>query len=126
MPVYKLKPAADFLQPILIVATITQTAASATLTLKTSNINTMLYMVAKRLLQGCVYEDGLADTADASGVRSKRIKLTAIKDAKTGVFGALALALLLTTEHAVLRRLDKTKAIKATAVSNLVGYFSML
>lgn len=100
--------------------------ANAALAFRTSETDTILYITIKRLLQGCIYEDGLADIADSSGGHTKQSKLTVIKDSKTGVFGTLALMFLLTTEYVLLKRLSFVKAIKTTTICNLIGYFSML
>ncbi|ATW05945.1 Adenosylcobinamide-GDP ribazoletransferase [Candidatus Hodgkinia cicadicola] len=125
-PVYDPKPINDFLQPILMVAIVTQMVANAALAFRTSDIDTILYIAVKRLLQGCIHEDGLADTADSSGRHTKQSKLTIIKDPKTGVFGTLSLMLLFTTEYVLLKRLNPVKALKTTTICNLIGYSSML
>ncbi|AUG33730.1 Adenosylcobinamide-GDP ribazoletransferase [Candidatus Hodgkinia cicadicola] len=126
LPVYNLRPMNDFLQPILIVAIVTQMVASAALAFGTSDVDIILYITLKRLLQGCVYEDGLADVADSSGRHTKQAKLTIIKGSKTGAFGMLSLMLLFTTEYVLLKRLSPAKAIKTTTICNLIGYSSML
>ncbi|XXN13658.1 MAG: adenosylcobinamide-GDP ribazoletransferase [Candidatus Hodgkinia cicadicola] len=125
-PIYELKPTNDFLQPILTVAIVTQMAAAAALAFRTSETDIILYIAIKRLLQGCIYEDGLADIADSNGGHTKQSKLIIIKDSKTGVFGTLALMFLFTTEYVLLKRLNFVKAIKTTTICNLIGYSSML
>ncbi|ATW06088.1 Adenosylcobinamide-GDP ribazoletransferase [Candidatus Hodgkinia cicadicola] len=126
VPVRNLKPTNDFLQPILIVAIATQMVANATLAFRTSDADVMLYITVKRLLQGCVYENGLADIADSSGRHTKQSELTVIKTSKTGVSGMLSVMLLFAAEYVLLKRLNPVKAIKTTTVCNLIGYFSML
>ncbi|AHL31054.1 MAG: cobalamin 5'-phosphate synthase [Candidatus Hodgkinia cicadicola] len=126
VPIRSLKPMDDFLQPILVFAVLTQMVANAALALRTSDIDIILYMAGKRLLQCCIYEDGLADIADSSGKHTKRSKLMVIKGSKTGVFGMLALMLLIKTEYVLLKSLNRVKALKTTTICNLIGYSSML
>ncbi|XXM93350.1 MAG: adenosylcobinamide-GDP ribazoletransferase [Candidatus Hodgkinia cicadicola] len=126
IPVYNLKPTDDCLQYALAVAIITQAIASIALMFKTSAIDLIMYMALKRLLQGCIHEDALADIIDSSNKRSKCTRLAIIKDPKIGVFGALALLLLLSTEYVLLKPLNKTKLIKVTAICELIGCFNML
>lgn len=126
VPVYNLRPTNDFLQPVLIFAVLTQMAASTALAFRASDLDVILYMTQKRLLQGCVYEDGLADVADSSGKHTKHSKLIAIKGFKTGVFGMLAVTFLLITEYVLLKSVNRVNALKTTTVCNLIGYFSML
>ncbi|XXM90212.1 adenosylcobinamide-GDP ribazoletransferase [Candidatus Hodgkinia cicadicola] len=126
IPVRNIKPTDDFLQPMLLVAGVIQAIGSTMLAFRNSNADLILYIAIKRLIQGCIYEDGLADLADASGVYNKHSKLSAIKDPKTGVLGTLALFLTLSLEYTLLKPLNNIKAIKTTTACALIGYSSML
>ncbi|ATY93483.1 Adenosylcobinamide-GDP ribazoletransferase [Candidatus Hodgkinia cicadicola] len=126
IPVYNMKPTNDFMQPMLVVIGALQAFASAILLFRDTNTDLILYIAIKRLLQGCIHEDGLADVADASGKFDRLSKLTIIRDSKTGVFGTLALMMSLTIEYAVLKRVNNFEAIKIAAVCNFVSYSSLL
>jgi adenosylcobinamide-GDP ribazoletransferase len=64
-------------------------------------VSTALAMIALVVISGALHQDGLADTADALGVRGDRARrLEVMRDSRVGAFGVLALigwALLLFT-----------------------------
>ncbi len=68
-----------------------------------SYLAAFLAVLAYLLLTGGLHADGLADTADAFGARRDREKTLAIlKDSHIGVFGALALIVLVTGDTVAL------------------------
>ena len=50
-------------------------------------------LAATLLLTGAMHEDGLADTADGLGGRTREQKLEIMRDSRIGTFGACALAI---------------------------------
>ena len=52
-----------------------------------------LTLAATLLLTGAIHEDGLADTADGLGGRTREQKLEIMRDSRIGTFGACALAI---------------------------------
>jgi adenosylcobinamide-GDP ribazoletransferase len=50
-------------------------------------------LAATLLLTGAIHEDGLADTADGLGGRTREQKLEIMRDSRIGTFGACALAI---------------------------------
>ncbi|XXN19779.1 MAG: adenosylcobinamide-GDP ribazoletransferase [Candidatus Hodgkinia cicadicola] len=126
IPVYNIKPTDDFMQAALAVIFATQALVSPIILLRNDNADLITYIATKRLLQGCIHEDGLADLADASNKFDKQSKLIVIKDSKTGVYGTLALMLSLTMEYVMLKHVDNFEAAKIAATCNLIGYSSLL
>lgn len=53
----------------------------------------LLATAATILVTGALHEDGLADTADSLGGRTRQARLAIMKDSRLGTFGALALGL---------------------------------
>ena len=68
-------------------------------------------------LTGALHEDGLADTADALGVRDSRRALEVMRDSRTGAFGALALALTVPMRALALAAAGPVAALAAHALS---------
>ena len=68
-------------------------------------------------LTGALHEDGLADTADALGVRDSRRALEVMRDSRTGAFGALALALTVPLRALALAAAGPVAALAAHALS---------
>ena len=66
---------------------------------------------------GGLHEDGLADTADGLGVRDPRRALEAMRDSRTGAFGALALALTVPMRALALAAAGPAAALAAHALS---------
>src|SRR5260221_7350189 len=50
-------------------------------------------LAATLLLTGAMHEDGLADTADGLGGKTRKQKLEIMRDSRIGTFGACALAI---------------------------------
>jgi adenosylcobinamide-GDP ribazoletransferase len=65
------------------------------------------------VLTGALHLDGLADTADALGARSRERALAIMRDPRTGSYGVAAVALVLIVEAAALRDLVDTRRIAA-------------
>jgi adenosylcobinamide-GDP ribazoletransferase len=53
----------------------------------------LLAVAATILVTGALHEDGLADTADSLGGRTREARLAIMKDSRLGTYGALALGL---------------------------------
>ena len=66
---------------------------------------------------GGLHEDGLADTADGLGVPDRRRALDAMRDPRTGAFGALALALTVPMRALALAAAGPAAALAAHALS---------
>jgi adenosylcobinamide-GDP ribazoletransferase len=58
----------------------------------TSGPAAMLALASTVIVTGALHEDGLADTADAFGGRSRERKLEIMRDSRIGTFGVCALA----------------------------------
>lgn len=94
-----------------------------------------LSMTAGILVTGAFHEDGLSDFADGLGAGLNREKALAImKDARTGVYGVIALVLVLLLKYQALLALCGTRSlgyvaaalIAAHAVSRLMAVSIML
>ena len=68
-------------------------------------------------LAGGLHEDGLADTADALGVRDPQRALEVMRDSRTGAYGALALALTVPMRALALAAAGPVAAVAAHALS---------
>lgn len=68
-----------------------------------TNLSILLGLAAAILITGGLHEDGLADTADALGVRGDKDKRIAVlRDSRIGTFGALALIVSISIKWAAL------------------------
>ncbi|XXM93760.1 adenosylcobinamide-GDP ribazoletransferase [Candidatus Hodgkinia cicadicola] len=126
IPVRKLKQSEDFLQPVLIVAVLIQVLASTALAFKKTDVELIMYLAAKALIQGGIHEDGLSDLADASNRHTKTSRLKIMKGTETGAFGILALALASALEYVALKPLANASLVKVTAVCSLLSWSSVL
>lgn len=84
-------------------------------------IPALLAVVAALLVTGALHEDGLADTADASGERDRDKKLAIMKDPRLGAFGALALIVVVALKVALLASLPALEAFAALVVAGSVS-----
>ena len=76
---------------------------------------------------GALHADGLADCADALGVRGDRARrLGVMREPAIGTFGALALLLWAMLLVAALARLDRGDALRALIVAAAVGRWAAL
>jgi adenosylcobinamide-GDP ribazoletransferase len=74
------------------------------------------------VVTGALHLDGLADTADALGARSRVEALAIMRDARIGTFGAAALVLDLLVKAAALSFLvDHTNAVAAVAIATALA-----
>ncbi|HMO27990.1 adenosylcobinamide-GDP ribazoletransferase [Enterovirga sp.] len=78
-----------------------------------SPVPALLGIGAALLLTGALHEDGLADVADAAGARERERKLAIMKDPRLGVFGGLALIVVLGLKVAALSSLPPERAAAA-------------
>lgn len=78
-------------------------------------------------ITGALHEDGLADCADGLGVRGDRERrLTVMRDAAIGTFGALALLLWALLVVSALAQLDRENGLRALVVAASTGRWSAL
>jgi cobalamin 5'-phosphate synthase/cobalamin synthase len=86
-----------------------------------------LALAVALVVTGALHLDGLADTADALGARSRNEALEIMRDARIGTFGAAALALDLLAKAAALAFLvNQANAITAVAVAAALGRVATL
>jgi adenosylcobinamide-GDP ribazoletransferase len=84
-------------------------------------------VAALAVLTGGLHLDGLADAADGLlGGSSPERRLEIMRDSSVGVFGAVALVLLLLAEVAALARLDGLRAVVALAVAGALSRWTLL
>ncbi len=76
-----------------------------------------LAVAAGVAVTGALHEDGLADTADALGIRERRQALEVMRDPRTGAFGAVALALTVPMRALALAVAGPAAALAAHALS---------
>lgn len=88
-----------------------------------SPIPALLAVAASLLLTGALHEDGLADTADAAGGRTREAKLAIMKDPRLGVFGALALGTVLALKVAALSAMPALVGAAALVAAGGVSRF---
>ena len=69
------------------------------------------------LVTGGLHLDGLADSADALGARTREQALAIMRDARTGSFGAAALVLVLLVQAAALAALATEREVGAVAAA---------
>lgn len=81
----------------------------------------LLAVAAAILVTGGLHEDGLADTADSTGGRTREHRLAIMKDPRLGAFGALALAIVLALKVAALSSLPAGEAVAALAAGGAVS-----
>ena len=81
-----------------------------------------LALAATLITTGCLHEDGLADTADGfGGGKTREQKLSIMRDSRTGVFGACALALTILLRVSVLASLGHGVAVAAALIAANAG-----
>ncbi len=77
-----------------------------------ASLAALLAVAAGAAVTGALHEDGLADLADAAGVRGDaEARRTAMKDARLGTFGVLALILSVTLRAGALATLTPALAV---------------
>ena len=82
-----------------------------------------LAVAAGLILTGALHEDGLADSADSIGGRSREQKLAIMKDPRIGTFGVLALGLTVALKVAVLASMGPMAAFAALIAAGAVSRF---
>jgi len=81
-----------------------------------------LTVAATLAATGCLHEDGLADTADGfGGGKTREEKLAIMRDSRTGVFGACALAVTILLKAGVLASLGHGAAVAAALIAANAG-----
>lgn len=81
-----------------------------------------LSMAAGILITGAFHEDGLSDYADGLGAADKEKILAIMKDARTGVYGVIALVLVLLLKHQALVALGGRRAMLYVAASLIAAH----
>jgi adenosylcobinamide-GDP ribazoletransferase len=82
----------------------------------------LLAVAATAITTGGLHEDGLADTADGLGGRTRDAKLTIMRDSRTGVYGALALIFSVGLRVAALRQIaDGWEALGALIAAHALA-----
>jgi adenosylcobinamide-GDP ribazoletransferase len=84
----------------------------------------LLATAATILVTGALHEDGLADTADSLGGRTREARLAIMKDSRLGTFGALALGLSLALRVAALAALSPGLALWALVAGHAGARFA--
>jgi adenosylcobinamide-GDP ribazoletransferase len=99
-------------------------AGDATLRALVSSVLAAIVLV---VLTGALHQDGLADCADALGVRSGRERrLEVMRDPAVGTFGTLALVLWALLLVAALTGLDREDALRTLVVACTLGRWAAL
>ena len=73
------------------------------------------------LVTGAMHEDGLADTFDALGPHDRARRLEVMRDPRIGVFGALAVGIVLVGRVALLGGLDASEAALALVAAHALA-----
>lgn len=81
----------------------------------------ILAVLGALLVTGALHEDGLADTADGLGGRSREARLAIMKDPRLGAYGALALGFCLALRVAALAALPPWSAAVALVGAHAGG-----
>jgi adenosylcobinamide-GDP ribazoletransferase len=74
-------------------------------------------LAATLLLTGAMHEDGLADTADALGGRTREQKLDIMRDSRIGTFGACALAISLLLRWSTIADIAEPRFVAVALIS---------
>ena len=80
-----------------------------------------LALAATMLLTGAMHEDGLADTADGLGGKTREQKLDIMRDSRIGTFGACALAISLMLRWSTLADIAEPHVVAAALIAAHVG-----
>jgi adenosylcobinamide-GDP ribazoletransferase len=80
-----------------------------------------LALAATMLLTGAMHEDGLADTADGLGGKTREQKLDIMRDSRIGTFGACALAISLLLRWSTLADIAEPHFVAAALIAAHVG-----
>jgi adenosylcobinamide-GDP ribazoletransferase len=80
-----------------------------------------LALAATMLLTGAMHEDGLADTADGLGGKTREQKLDIMRDSRIGTFGACALAISLMLRWSTLADIAEPHFAAAALIAAHVG-----
>ena len=86
----------------------------------------LLSTAATALVTGALHEDGLADTFDGAGATTRTRALEVMRDSRIGVFGALALGLVLALKVSALAALGPGVAAAALVAGHAASRFSAL
>lgn len=81
----------------------------------------LLAVSASIIVTGALHEDGLADTADGLGGRSRESRLALMKDSRLGTYGALALGICVAFKIAALSALPAQTAATALIAAHGAG-----
>jgi adenosylcobinamide-GDP ribazoletransferase len=74
-------------------------------------------LAATLLLTGAMHEDGLADTADGLGGRTREQKLEIMRDSRIGAFGACALAISLLLRWSTIADIAEPRFVAVALIS---------
>ena len=81
----------------------------------------VLALAASLLLTGAMHEDGLADTGDGLGGKTREQKLDIMRDSRIGTFGACALAISLLLRWSTIADIAEPHFVTAALVAAHVG-----
>lgn len=87
-------------------------------------IPAMLAVAVAILITGALHEDGLADSTDSLGGRTREARLAIMKDSRIGTFGALALALTFALRVAALSVMPVAGAAAALLAAHAASRFA--
>ena len=76
----------------------------------------VLALAASILLTGAIHEDGLADSADGLGGKTRERKLEIMRDSRIGTFGACALAISLLVRFSAIASIDDPRSVAIALV----------
>src|SRR5262249_46253138 len=77
-----------------------------------------LALATSMLLTGALHEDGLADTADGLGGKTREQKLDIMRDSRIGTFGACALAISLMLRWSTLTDIAEPRFVALAVISS--------
>jgi len=80
-----------------------------------------LALAAAMLLTGAMHEDGLADTADGLGGKTREQKLDIMRDSRIGTFGACALVISLMLRWSALADIAEPHVVAGALIAAHVG-----
>lgn len=80
-----------------------------------------LALAATMLITGAMHEDGLADTADGLGGKTREQKLDVMRDSRIGTFGACALAVSLMLRWSTIADIAEPHFVAAALIAAHVG-----
>lgn len=90
-------------------------------TLWPAPIPALLAAATAFLVTGALHEDGLGDSADGAGARTRETRLAIMKDPRLGTFGALALGITVAVKVAALSQMPVQEAATALVAAGAMS-----